>query len=233
MNISNSLVIENIDIEVIKKDIKNIHLSVHSPSGRVRLSTPKSMNNESIRLFAISKLSWIKKQRNKFANQTRETPREFVSGESHYFLGNRYLLNVIKTKSKQRVEIANNKHLNLYVRKDSTKEKREKIMIEWYRRELKLQISEYIKKWEKIMDVSVNDWNVRKMKTIWGSCNIQDKKILMNLELAKKNPKGIEYVVVHEIVHLLERKHNDRFKSYMDKFLPDWRAIQNQINEIT
>ena len=228
----NSLVVANIDIEVIQKDIRNIHLSVHPPCGRVRLATPKNMNDESVRLFAISKLSWIKKQRKKFENQVRETPRDFVSGESHYFLGDRYLLNVIETKSKQRVEVANNKHLNLHVSKDSTREKREKIMIEWYRGELKKVIPGYIKKWEEIIKVEVADWNVRKMKTIWGSCHIQDRKIILNLELAKKNPRCIEYVVVHEMVHLLERNHNDKFKAYMDKFLLNWRAVKNEINGI-
>lgn len=228
----NNLLIGDINIEVISKNIKNIHLSVHPPNGRVRLAAPKTMNDEALRLFAISKLSWIKKQRKRFKNQTRETPREFISGESHYLFGKRYLLNVVETKSKQRVEIANNRYLNLYVRKNSTKEKREKIMNEWYRSELKLQIPKYIEKWEKIMNVSVNDWNVRKMQTIWGSCNIQEKRILINLELAKKNPRGLEYIVVHEMVHLLERNHNDRFKEHMDKFLPNWRAVRNEINGI-
>lgn len=228
----NSLLIGDINIEVISKNIKNIHLSVHPPNGRVRLAVPKSMNDESVRLFAISKLSWIKKQREKFENQIRESPREFISGESHYLFGERYLLNVIETRSKQRVEIANNKYLNLYVKKNSTIEKRERIMNEWYRSQLKLEIPKYIAKWEKIMNVSVNEWNVRKMKTIWGSCNIYDKKILINLELAKKDPRGLEYVVVHEMVHLLERKHNYKFKEYMDKFLPNWRAIRNEINGI-
>ena len=228
----NSLLIGNIDIEVISKDIKNIHLSVHPPHGRVRLATPEKMNDESVRLFAISKLSWIKTQKKKFENQERETLREFVSGESHYFLGDRYLLNVVNTRSKQRVEIANNSYVNLYSREDSTKIKRENIMNEWYRSELKKVIPGYIKKWEKIMDVCVDGWNVRKMKTKWGSCNIGKRKILLNLELAKKNPRCIEYVIVHEMVHLLERNDNDKFKAYMDKFLPNWRAFRNEINGI-
>lgn len=228
----NSLLIGDIDIEVITKNIKNIHLSVHPPNGRVRLAVPKNMNDESVRLFAISKLSWIKLQKKKFQKQTRETPREFVSGESHYLFGERYLLNIVETKSKQRVTIANNTQLNLYVKKDSTKESREKIMNEWYRSKLKLEIPKHIEKWEKIMGVSVSDWNVRKMKTKWGSCNIQDKRILINLELAKKNPRGLEYVVVHEMVHLLERHHNEKFKEYMDAFLPNWRAVRNEINGI-
>ena len=226
-----SLSIEDIHIEVIRKDIKNINLSVHPPDGRVRLSAPEAMSDEALRQFASSKFSWIKKQRDKFKNQAREIPREFISGESHYLFGEKYLLNVLETKSKGRVEIDNN-YLNLYVRENSSKEKRESIMDEWYRVELKLQIPKYIEKWEKVMNVSVNEWNVRKMKARWGSCHIKDKKIIINLELAKKNPRGLEYIVVHEMVHLLERNHNDKFKGYMDEFLPNWREIKNEINSI-
>lgn len=226
-----SLTIENIDIEVVKKKVKNINLSVHPPDGRVRLSAPKSMPNESIRCFVISKISWIKKHRNKFKNQVREIPREFISGEKHYFQGNQYLLKLIETKSKQRVEIVNSTTLNLYIRKDSTKEKRENIINEWYRSELKILIPKYISKWEEIMNVSVNEWKVRKMKNIWGSCHIHNNKILINLELAKRNPIYLEYVIVHEMVHLLERYHNYRFKAYMDKFLPDWRSYNDEINK--
>lgn len=227
-----NLVIDDIDIEVIKKNIKNINLSVHPPDGRVRLSVPNRMNDDEIRRFAISKLGWIKKQRKKFKEQKRQFPKEFVSGESHHFMGNKYLLNVIETKSKQRVEI-NNKYINLYVRENSTKEKREKIMNEWYREYLKSTIPKYIEKWEKIMNVSVNKWGVKLMKTRWGSCNIRAKRIWLNLELAKKNPRCLEYVVVHEMVHLLERLHNNRFKAYMTKYLPNWKSIQNELNGLS
>ncbi len=226
----NSLQIADIEIEVIRKNIKNIHLSVHPPNGRVRLAVPESMNNESVRLFAISKLSWIKKQKKRFESQEREIPRQFVSGESHYIFGKRYLLNVIETKGKQRVEIANNSYINLYARLGSTKEKREKIVDEWYRSNLKREIPKLIEKWEQLMGVSVCEWNVKKMKTRWGTCNVQAKRIWINLELAKKNPRCLEYIVVHEMVHLLERKHNDRFKSFMDRFLPNWRSIKSEIN---
>lgn len=226
----NNIVIADIDIEVLQKKIKNIHLSVHPPNGRVRLAVPEKMDEEAIRIFAISKLSWIKKQRSKFLVQERQSPREFLSGESHYFLGDRYLLNLLETKGKQCVEIKNKKDIDLYVRKNSTKEKREKIMTEWYREELKKIIPGYIKKWETIMGVEVEEWGVKLMKTRWGSCNINAKRIWINLELAKKNPRCLEYIVVHEMTHLLERKHNDRFKAYMDKFLPNWRSIKAELN---
>ena len=226
----NIIAIDGIDIEIIKKKIKNIRLSVHPPDGRVRLAVPEKMNDEDIRIFAISKLPWIKKQKSKFYLQERQVPKEFLSGESHYFLGNEYLLNVFETSGKQHVKINNNRDINLYIRPNSTKEKREKIMIEWYREKLKNIIPEYIEKWEPIIGVKIEDWGVKLMKTRWGTCNIQSKRIWINLELAKKDPRCLEYIIVHEMVHLLERKHNDNFRDYMDKFLPNWRSINAEIN---
>jgi hypothetical protein len=228
----NNIVINDIEIEVIKKNIKNVHLSVHPPAGRVRLAAPENMDEEAIRLFAISKLSWIKKQRKEFDTQERQSVREFLSGESHYFMGTRYLLNVIESSEKQRVELRNKKYMDLYVRQGHTKEKRERIVSQWYREELKRLIPEYIEKWEDTIGVTVNEWGVKLMKTKWGTCNEQDKRIWINLELAKKNPRCLEYIIVHEMVHLLERHHNDRFKAYMDEFLPNWKSIRDELNEM-
>jgi hypothetical protein len=228
-----NIVVGDIEIEIVKKEIKNVHLSVHPPDGRVRLAVPEKMDEEAIRIFAISKLSWIKKQRKKFGRQERQTAREFLSGESHYFMGNRYLLNVVEIKGKQHVEISGARKMNLYARPSSTRDKREKIMTEWYRGQLKSLIPEYIAKWEKTMGVSVNEWGVKLMKTKWGTCNAQAKRIWVNLELAKKNPRCLEYIIVHEMVHLLERNHNERFNAYMDKFLPNWKIIRNELNEMT
>lgn len=222
--------VSGIDIEVIKKNIKNIHLSVHPPNGRVRLATPDDTDDDAIRLFVISKLDWIRKQQRELQEQERISARQYLSGESHYYLGERYLLNVLYTKGRQTVEIAGKKEMNLFVRENSTIEQRERVMNEWYRKQLKSLIPSYIDKWEKKMDVQVEDWGVRRMRTKWGSCNIQDKRIWLNLELAKKPPHCLEYVVVHEMVHLLERNHNERFRAYMDKFLPNWRAIKAEMN---
>lgn len=225
------IIINNIEIELTKKNIKNLHLSVHPPDGRVKISAPQYMDTDTIRLFAISKLSWIRKQQKKFINQERQPEREYVSGESHYFLGQRYLLNVIYTnKRKQGVEIRNKKYIDLYVRENTPKYLRERVMTEWYRRELKKLIPPIIAKWEPIIGVGVNEFGVKKMKTRWGSCNPKAKRIWLNLELVKKSPTCIEYVVVHEMTHLLERKHNERFIAYMDKFLPNWRAIKEELN---
>lgn len=225
------IIINNIEIELTKKNIKNLHLSVHPPDGRVKISAPQYMDTDTIRLFAISKLSWIRKQQKKFINQERQPEREYVSGESHYFLGQRYLLNVIYTnKRKQGVEIRNKKYIDLYVRENTPKYLRERAMTEWYRRELKKLIPTIIAKWEPIIGVEVNEFGVKKMKTRWGSCNPKAKRIWLNLELVKKSPTCIEYVVVHEMTHLLERKHNERFIAYMDKFMPNWRAVKAELN---
>ena len=225
----NTIIVEDIEVEVVKKNIKNMNLSVHQPDGRVRLSVPRRVSEENTRLFIISKLEWIKKHRERIASQSIETPKEFVSHESHYLFGNAYTLNIIESKSKQRVEIQDN-YINLYVRPRSTIEKREKIMSEWYRENLKNVIPKYIKKWEDLIGVTISEWRVKLMKTRWGTCNIRDKRIWINLELAKKDLKFLDYIVVHEIVHLLERNHNDKFKSHMDIYLPNWREIQDELN---
>lgn len=225
------LVVADIEVQLIKKNIKNLYLSVLPPDGQVRISAPKKMDDEAIRLFVVSKLSWIKKQRAKFQNQERQPERELISGESHYLWGERYLLNVIYTdKRKQGVEIRNKTYLDLFVRENSDKEQRQKVMREWYRRELKAVIPSIIQKWEPVMGVKVQDWGVKLMKTKWGSCNTKAGRIWLNLELAKKNPACLEYTVVHEMVHLLERLHNERFVAYMDEFLPNWRSIKAELN---
>ncbi len=227
------IIIVDIEIETIKKNIKNLYLSVHPPAGRVRLSAPKHMDQEAIRLFAISKLSWIKKQQKKFNQQKSLAPKKFLPGESHYFMGQPYLLNIIESNEKQRVELRDKKYMDLYLRPGHTKEKRERILREWYRRELKALIPEYIEKWQSIMKVTVNDWGVKRMKTKWGSCNIKAKRIWLNLGLAQSNRSCLEYVIVHEMVHLLERHHNQRFKAFMDKFLPNWKSLRDQLNQMT
>ena len=156
--------------------------------------------------------------------------KEYVSGEKHFFLGICYLLNVVETSEKQHAEIRNSKYIDLYVRPGSSKEKREKVLLEWYRENLKNIIPVYIEKWEEVMKVKVNNFGIKLMKTRWGTCNVRDKKIWINLELAKKNPRCIEYVVIHEMVHLIERSHNDIFKGYMSKFLPNWKSIKDELN---
>lgn len=226
------ITVSGIDIDVIKKDIKNMHLSVHPPTGRVRISSPKEMETKSIRLFAVSKLGWIKKHIRNMQEQNRQPQREYIQRESHYFQGQRYLLNIIEHDAPPKVEIRNKKYMDLYVRPGSDKEKKREVVKEFYRSELKEQIPPLIEKWEEKMGVRVNDWIVRQMKTKWGSCNTDESRIILNLELAKKPPECLEYVVVHEMVHLQERLHTERFKALLDKYMPRWKARREQLNEL-
>src|SRR5436853_1622638 len=220
--------VSDILIDVVRKDIKNLHLAVYPPSGRVRIATPLRLDDEAVRLFAISKLHWIKKQRSKFKNQDRETKREYVSGESHYFEGSRYLLNVIYQNDKPKVEIRNKKFIDLYVRPNSTREQRERVLTTWHRQRLKENIPALIEKWQIVIGVQVIDWEVKQMKTKWGTCKIEAKRVWLSLELVQKPVRCLEYIIVHELVHLLERHHNDRFITLMDKFMPQWRNHQNE-----
>jgi len=224
------ITINNIKIDVEKKDIKNLHLGVYPPKGRVRIAAPLKVSDESIRLFAISKLSWIKKQQRSFANQERETEREYISGESHYFNGRRYLMNVISTTSKAKVELRH-KHLDLYVKPGTSCKHKAAVVAKFYRTYLNEHIPTLVAKWEKKMKVKVNEYGIKQMKTKWGTCNIETKRIWVNLELAKKSLSCLEYIVVHEMVHLLERHHNDRFISHMDNFLVTWRLLKNELNK--
>lgn len=224
--------VSGIDVDVIKKDIKNIHLAVYPPTGRVRLSSPLSMKRESLRLFIISKLGWIKKHIRNMKSQIREPEREYIQGESHWVEGQRYLLNIIEKEASPKVEIRNKKYLDLYIRPDSDKAKREEVMREWYRDRLKEQIPELITKWEDKLGVEIKDWGVKLMKTKWGSCNIEDRRIWLNLELAKKSPDLLDYIVLHEMAHLLERNHNDRYKAILDKHMPSWKKRREKLNEV-
>jgi len=221
--------ISGVKIEVAKKKIKNMHLSVLPPLGRVRISAPIGTNDETIKLFAIKKIGWVKKQIQKFKNQPRQSEREYVSGESHYLWGRRYKLELKYTKKANKVETKGSK-LVLTVREDSTQEQREKIMNEWYRAELKAKLPALIGKWEEIIGVKINDVGVKNMRTKWGTCNVKDKRIWVNLQLAKKPAACLEYIVVHELVHLLEKNHTSVFIEYMDKFLPGWRVTKDELN---
>ena len=221
----------NIIIDVEIKDIKNIHLSVYPPAGRVRIAAPLRMDLETIRMYAISKLSWIKKQQAKLRGQKREAPREYLTRESHYFLGKRYLLKVVETESKPSISI---KHqtLLMQVRPAMDTKQKEMILHEWYRDQLKALVPKFIAKWEGKMGVQVAEFGIRKMKTKWGTCSQEAGRIWINLELAKKPRECLEYIVVHEMVHLLERNHNSRFVAYMDAFLPNWRHLKDLLNQL-
>ena len=225
----NTINLGDISINVIHKDIKNVHLSVHPPQGRVTISAPLQMDLETIRLFSISKLGWIRKQQSKLKNQKRETPREYITRESHYYLGQRYLLKVIEQKAKPKVVLKHNA-IELYIRKGTSITKKEEILQGWYRQQLKKLALQYVTKLEKKINIKVDQINIRKMKTKWGTCNPNAKRIWLNTELAKKPIESIEYILVHEMVHLIERKHNEKFTACMNKFLPKWKHIRKELN---
>lgn len=217
-------------MEVVRKRIKNLHLGVYPPSGRVRVAAPLHVTDEAVRLAVITRLSWIKRQRAKFQEQDRQSEREYVNGESHYFQGRRYRLNVVYQKGRARVAVRNKSTIDLFVREGSTTAHREKVFLQWYRQQLKAMIPPLIEKWESIVGEKVAAWGVKKMKTKWGTCNVKARRIWLNLELVKKPAQCLEYVMVHEMVHLLERHHNDRFASLMDRFMPQWRLHRDELN---
>ena len=226
------IIISNIKIDVVRKEIKNIHLAVYPPTGRVRIAAPLKINSDAIRFFAISKLGWIKRNQRKFEGQDRVSSREYKQRESHYFQGRRYLLTIVEIEAKPKVVLKNKKFIELHIRPDTPTIKRHEILNEWYRDQLKKQIPVIIDKWEKILNVKVEAWQVKQMKTKWGSCNIEKKRIWINLELAKKPEHSLEYIIVHEMIHLLERYHNEKFLSYMNKFMPNWKFLKQELNRL-
>jgi len=220
--LSETLKIGSIDIEIHRKDVKNLNITVHPPLGDVRVSAPLSMSETAVRMAIIGRLAWIKKQQADFNEQRRQSKREMMSGESHYLWGKHYRLNVIERHGKHVIK----KHghwLDLYVSPNSTVENRRKVIEEFYRSELKIALDELLVEWQKRLQVKMNAYGIRKMKTKWGSCNTDAARTLFNLELAKKPYECLEYIVVHELVHLLVRTHNDEFKALMDLHVPDWK----------
>ena len=220
-----------IAVEVMFKDIKNVHLSVYPPAGRVRISAPARMNLDTIRVFAISKLGWIKQQQRKLNEQDRETPREYLNRESHYLWGKRYLLRVIEGHEAPSIEIEHSRLL-LRVHPETTEGKRQEIVSKWYRHQMKVVASTMIARWTAVMGVAVEGFYIQQMKTKWGSCNPQARTIRLNTELAKKPNECLEYIVVHEMAHLLEPTHNARFIAMMDRFMPSWRLRREQLNRL-
>jgi predicted metal-dependent hydrolase len=226
------MVIANIDIEVVRKNIKNIHLAVYPPDGKVRLALPGSVSDETARMFTISKLSWIRRQQRMFQEQHREPERKYIDRETHYFFGRRYLLKIVETEKLAHVRIQNKKYLELHIHTRSSLAQRRHVLTEWYRAELKKAVPELLSRWEKRIGESVDDWGVRQMKTKWGTCNIEARRIWLNLELAKKPLRCVEYIIVHELVHLLERRHTDRFRMLMDRHMPSWKSCREELNKM-
>ena len=218
-------------VDVVKKDIKNIHLSVHPPTGRVRISAPLRLSTDTIRVFAIDKLGWIKQHQHKVVNQDRETPREFLDRESHYVWGKRYLLKIIEADAKPEVDLKH-RHIVLKIRSGSDHSKKQAMLDDWYRGQVKAVIVPLIEKWQRLMNVKAEKCFVQRMKTRWGTCNALAKSVRFNSELAKKPIECLEYIVVHELAHLLEPTHNRKFVKAMDYFMPDWQHRKQLLNSL-
>jgi len=219
-------------IDVVKKDIKNMHLAVYPPNGRIRIAVPKQLDDETIRLHIVSKLSWIKKNIAKFEQADRLSSLDYVSGESHYLEGKRYLLNVISDASINQIKLRGKTYIDLYEKHGTPVGHRPLMIQEWYRARLKVRIEPLIAKWQDVIGVQINEWAVKQMKTKWGTCNTRAKRIWINLELAKKPDDCLEYIIVHELMHLIEKHHNENFKALMDRYLPDWRVRKDRLNRL-
>lgn len=222
--------IADIDVDVVRKDIKNLHIGVYPPFGRVRVAAPPPLNDEAIRLAVVSRLAWIRKKREQVKRQARQSRREMVDGEAHYAWGRKYRLRVVGDGARRRVELKGD-WLELHVPKGADRDSRERRLMAWYRDHLKAEIPPIIEKWAPILDVEEPTWMVRRMKTKWGTCMPDQAKIWLNLELAKKPPECLEYIIVHEMIHLLERHHTDRFYALQARFLPSWRTHREVLND--
>ena len=224
------ITVDGLVVDVVRKNIKNLRLAVYPPDGRVRVTVPLRVDDETVRRFTISKLAWIHRQQAKFAAQERPLPRTFTSGESHYYQGNRYLLEVVYHNGPPAVMVRDKSTLELRVRTGSDAAQRERVLLAWYRRQLKAAVPTLVAKWEAILGVQVVEWGIKRMKTRWGTCNLKARRIWLNLELVKWPVRCLEYIVVHEMVHLLEHKHDAAFVAHMDRYLPQWRLVRDELN---
>ncbi|MGC8658092.1 MAG: M48 family metallopeptidase [Desulfomonilaceae bacterium] len=224
------IVVGDIVVDIVRKDVKNLHLRVRPPKGNVDVVVPYRVTDYSLRSFLISKFDWMKRHQLKFQLLQTQPEPEFVSGENHLYQGKFYQLNVIYYDAPPKVEIRDDSCMDLYVRPGSNQLHREKAVDQWYRSQLKEKVPHLMEKWKYVVGVEPKGWGIKKMKTRWGSCNRRDKRIWLNLELAKKPAYCLEFIIVHELTHLLERLHNERFRSLMDYFMPEWRCYKEELN---
>lgn len=224
------LEIRGIAVEIVRKDIKHLHLGVYPPDGRVRVAAPLRLDDDAVRLAVVSRLAWIRRKRAEFQGQDRQSSREFVSGESHYFEGRRYRLDVVVSGGLTGIRLRNNAWMEMRVRPSTGRDAREAMLYGWYRAQLRERIPDMVAKWELRIGVEVADWRVRRMKTRWGTCNRDAGRIWLNSELAKKPVACLEYVVVHEMIHLIERDHNERFRGIFDRVMPEWPIRLEELN---
>lgn len=219
-----------IPVEVVRKKIKHLHVGVYPPGGRVRVAAPTRLDDEAVRLAVISRLGWIRRKRKAFDEQDRQSQREMVTGESHYFQGRRYLLDVIEEAGRPSVRLTGQTTMELRVRPSSDRQAREMVLQKWYRRQLRDQIPPLVAKWEPEVGVTVAEVRIKRMRTLWGSCNATARRIWLNLELAKKPASCLEYILVHEMLHIVRRHHDEGFRERLDSLMPLWRHHRDELN---
>lgn len=224
-----SLRLADVDVEILQKDIKNVHLSVYPPDGHVRVSAPAHMPLDTLRAFLVTKLAWIRDEQRKFQQQQRQEPPMLIDRESHWVWGDRFLLEIVEIDEPPSVELGH-RTMTLRVRPGSDLAKRDEVLALWYRDRLREATVQLLPKWEALIGVQVEKLFVQRMKTMWGSCNSQRRTIRLNTELAKKPRECFEYILVHELVHILEPTHNERFRRLMDLHLPTWSSVRDELN---
>lgn len=224
------LTVLDLEVDVTYKDIKNLHIGVYPPHGRVRVAAPQRLDDDQVRRAVIQRLAWIRRERDRMRSAPRQSTREMVTGESHYVWGTRYRLKVVERPGKAHLEVEGDR-LVLFVAEGVDAEHRRELLEQWYRDQLRIALPDVITKWEIALGVDVPKWSIRRMKTKWGSCNRETRHIWFNTELAKKDPDCLEYIVVHELVHYFERRHDAAFVELMDRNLPDWRARRDRLND--
>ncbi len=230
MSKSREISVDGLTVEIIRKDIKNLNLRIYPPDGRIRMSAPLRVSDDTVRLMVESRLGWIKRKRAKFAGQERRSALGYVTGETHYFLGRRYRLNVIEQNGPGRVDVRNSGTLDLFVREGGDQAQRTMVLLAWYRNELKALSRPLVENWAHTMGLPVPECRVKRMKTRWGTCNIRARRIWLNLELIMRPRQCTDFIIVHELAHFYERLHNDRFTDLMDEYLPQWRQCRDELN---
>ena len=228
---SREIVVGGVPVEVVRKRIKNLHLGVYPPEGRVRVAAPLVLSEDAVRLAVVARLSWIKQQRAKFVAQERQSAREYVSGECHFYRGRRYRLNLIERSGRTKVALSGSEFIDLAVKPGTDRRGRESALQKWYRKALRAEAAPLIEKWAQRLNLAVPAFGIKRMKTKWGSCSTKSRRLWLNLELIKKPPASLEYIVVHELAHLLERHHNSAFIAQMDRLLPGWRSTRGELNK--
>lgn len=222
--------VNGINVEIVRKNIKNMYLGIYPPNGDIKVTAPIDTDDERVRLFVLTHIARIKKGQRQILEQPRISPYQYIDRESHYFRGERYLLDVHENATKNMVKLGSTKFIELHLKPNTSTEQRKNLLQQWHRKELKLLIPPLAEKWEKKIGVGVDQWDVKQMKTKWGTCNIEKRRIWINLELSQKSTRCLEYIIVHEILHFLTRHHNDEFLSLMNRYLPNWKQLKKELD---